>query len=111
LKLLNLQTENSEDVSDGEFIKSDNFTKLTEMIKELCAKVRSVPKLKHTLLARNDLIAVLSTFALVAEKKQTEYLYAFRVTINSALEKNKTLKNDVEQINQIVDQIIRGIYE
>ncbi len=113
LKLLNLGDELGE--NDEEFInlqkKCDNFTLLSGLIIEFISKIKSAEKLKHSYIAKNDLIAILSTFDIVAKNKHTEYLYAFRVTLNSVLAKNKAYKSEVEQINQLVDKIIRGIYE
>ena len=112
LKLLNIGEPKTDEVKNVEQLsKNDNFSILKDLIDGLLAKVKSFAKLKHLFMQKNDLVAVLSTFALVAENRQTEYLYAFRVTINSLLEKNKYFKSEIEQINQIVDQIIRGIYE
>lgn len=113
IKLLNVDDINdskSKNISSEEQ-KKDNFDLLKTLVINLISKIKTAEKLKHCYLLKNDLIAVLSTFQLVIENKQTEYLYAFRVTINSALEKNKIYKVEIEQINQIVDQIIRGIYE
>ncbi len=90
--------------------KKDNFSLLASSIDELLKKIKTSKKIK-SYLDKNDLIAVLSTFLLTAEKKETEYFYAFRVMLNSALAKSKALKDDIEKINQIVDTIIRGIYE
>ena len=92
-------------------ITQNNFALLKEKVEKLWQKVKNQDKLKHSYMQKSDLIAVLSTFLLIIESRQTEYFYAFRVTINSALLKIKQLKNDIEEINQITDQIVRGIYE
>lgn len=113
IKLLNIEEEavaEGDDVSN-ETIVVNNFVLLEKLVSDLSAKIKSSEKIKHSFLAKNDLIAVLSTLLLVTEHRQTEYLYAFRVTLNSALAKNKHYKNEIEQINQVIDQIIRGIYE
>jgi len=112
-KLLNFEDEfnGSDEQFNNLQDRCDNFMLLTGLINGFISKVKSAEKLKHSYIAKNELIAILSTFELVAKNKHTEYLYAFRVTLNSALAKNKTYKSEIEQINQLVDKIIRGIYE
>lgn len=103
--------KNEKDIIATKQNKKNNFEKLALEIADLLTKVKLMDKIKHSFLEKNDLIALLSTFALVCENKQTEYLYAFRVTLNASLLKNKLTKVNIEQINQIVDKLIRGIYE
>ena len=113
IKLLNVDNLDCQqnDTVEDEVQKFDNFGYLQNLVVELVSKIKMTSKLKRSFLDKNDLIAVLSTLELIAKDKQTEYLYAFRVTLNSALAKNKLFKSDIEQINQVIDKIIRGIYE
>ncbi len=113
MKMFNLKSETQpEGLADDEAeTKKDNFDELLKLIAEMSVRVKLNEKLKHSFLGRDDLIAVLSTFALICQNRQVEYLYAFRVTLNAALAKNKIFKNEIEKINQIVDKLIRGIYE
>lgn len=111
-KLLKLDGSSTNSVLDGDVLENkDNFVLLCELIDKMIVKVKECDKLKHSFISKNDMIAILSTFELLAKSKQTEYLYAFRITLNSALSKNKQYKDMVEEINQLVDKIIRGIYE
>lgn len=113
IKLLNINDdiEENKDLITENVLVENNFALLENLIEELNLKIKSTEKVKHSFLSRNDLIAVLSTLTIIVKQKQTEYLYAFRVTLNSALAKNKQFKSAIEQINQVIDQIIRGVYE
>lgn len=113
IKLLNIEEDNESDyeILEKECESQNNFILLERLVTDICVKIKSSEKLKRCFLTRNDLIAVLSTLLLVTQQKQTEYLYAFRVTLNAALAKNKNYKNEIERINQVIDQIIRGVYE
>lgn len=111
-KYFSIDENLSNSITDGNVLENkDNFKLLCDLISKVTLMVKSNDRLKHCFMAKNDVIAVLSTFELAAKNKQTEYLYAFRITLNSALIKNKQFKDYIEQINQLVDKIIRGIYE
>lgn len=111
-KCLKIDENSSNSVIDNNILENkDNFEMLCDLIIKVVSIVKSSDKLKHSFMQKNDIIAVLSTFEIAAKNKQTEYLYAFRITLNAALSKNKQYKDYIEQINQLVDKIIRGIYE
>lgn len=110
LKFLEVD-ENSGIDEQGAVSKQNNFDLLLFVVENLISKVKKQNKVKKSFMDKNEMLAVLSTFILTIKNKEIEYFYAFRVTLNSAISKNRVFKDDIEKINNLVDQIIRGIYE
>ena len=84
----------------------DDFDKLAIVLRDLVKYLGEQQKLKNMVMPKYDLIAVVSTFEQVARNKQTEYVYAFMVTLNSVLSKNKAVKIMLAEINRCASAII-----
>ena len=89
-----------------ESILTDNFKKLANYLRDLVKYLSSLKKLKGSFMPKYDLIAVVSTFEQVVRNKQVEYFYAFLVTLNSAVPKNKDIKFMLVEINRLTNNLI-----
>lgn len=87
-------------------ILTDNFKKLANYLRDLVKYLSSLKKLKGSFMPKYDLIAVVSTFEQVVRNKQVEYFYAFLVTLNSAVPKNKDIKFMLVEINRLTNNLI-----
>lgn len=86
----------------------DEFLSLASMLDDFAKYILEQKKIKHCFLDKNDLVAVVSTFKQVVLNRQIEYFYSYGVTINSAIAKNKDLKQKFASANKLIDLIIRG---
>ncbi len=91
-----------------QFSEQNEFSALAKLLDDFVSFISSQKKLKHCFMEKNDLIAVVSTFKEVVINAQTEYFYSYQVTINSAIIKDKKLKEKFNDANKIIDMIIRG---
>ncbi len=87
----------------------DEYTVLAKLLEDFRAYIVAQKKLKHCFIEKNKLIAIVSTFKEVVLSKHIEYFYSYQLTISSAIEKNKVLKNKFADANKIIDGILRGI--
>lgn len=87
-------------------VKIDDFEKLALVLRDLIKFLSAQKKLKNCFMPKYDLIAVASTFEQVVRSKQTEYFYAFLVTLNSASPKNKEVKALLAEINRLASALI-----
>lgn len=85
---------------------TDHFETLANYLRDLVKYLSSLKKLKGSFMPKYDLIAVVSTFEQVVRSRQTEYFYAFLVTINSAVPKNKDIKFMLVEINRLANNLI-----
>ena len=104
----NLMQTNVEANEQSFDVNVDEFVVLAKNLKDFVDFVVNQKKLKRCMFAKNDLIAVVSTFVQVVENKQIEYFYSYQVTINSAIEKDKILKSKFSEANKLIDIILRG---
>lgn len=111
MKFLNIveisnQAQAVESVIVQEPLLTDNYKKLADYLRELVKFLSSLKKIKGSFMPKYDLIAVVSTFEQVVRNKQVEYFYAFLVTLNSALPKNKDIKFMMIEINRLTNNLI-----
>lgn len=86
--------------------ETDDFEKLSIVLREFIKFLGEQKKLKNCLMQKYDLIAVASTFEQVARNKQVEYFYAFLVTLNSVSPKNKEIRIMLADINKFASSLI-----
>ena len=114
LKFLNIEIPDTrrpvfqapEIVEAEQEVKVDDFEKLALVLRDLIKFLSAQKKLKNCFMPKYDLIAVASTFEQVVRSKQTEYFYAFLVTLNSASPKNKEVKTLLAEINRLASALI-----
>lgn len=87
-------------------VEIDDYDKLSHVLRDLVKFLGEQKKLKHMIMPKYDLIAVVSTFEQVARNKQIEYFYAFLVTLNSVVPKNKELRTMLADINRLASTLI-----
>ena len=92
--------------SKNEEPELDDFDKLALVLRDLVKYLGEEKKFKNVLMPKYDLIAVVSTFEQVARNKQIEYVYAFMVTLNAVLSKNKAVKFMLADINRYASALI-----
>ena len=87
---------------------SDEFSMLYDMVYNFNEYIMRMKKLKHCYIERENLVAILSTFLQIIKNKQVEYFYSYKVTILSAIKKNKELMQKFVSINQVIEDVLRG---
>lgn len=109
LKKLGIQDKNN--VSDlngfvGE--QTDEFGLLLKMIHDFKDYVLNLKKLKHCIVSKEDLIAMISTYELIVENKEINYFYSYKISLRAMISKNKDLIKKYEGIEKLIDNILLG---
>lgn len=79
---------------------------LQSKIRNVITDLKMMKKLKKCCMQKADVIAVLSTFEQIVQRKQTEYFYAFLVTIKTALGEIKEFKKELTEICDLIEKLI-----
>ena len=109
MRNLNIQIPEEEIATAETSVAMNEFEVLLSMLKNFASLIVSKRNIKHCFMAKNDLLAVVSTLEQIVEKHQVEYFYAFQVTINNCISKDKDLKKAFADANRIIDEIIKGV--
>lgn len=104
------EISNSENAENESFSNEqmDEYAVLLKLVREYKNYVTNLKKIKHTFVSKEDLIAMLSTFEIVIENRETEYFYSYRVSIQALVQKNKDLSRKFEGVAKLVDNILMG---
>ena len=105
LKKLGLVYE-KEVAFEGEPELYDEYEMLSNMLRDFAQCMLVKKKVKLLGVKKDNLIAVVSTFEQVAKERKIEYFYSFLVMINSAISKNKEMKEKFKTIANLASDIM-----
>lgn len=105
LKELGLGYE-KEAVFEGEPENVDEFGLLVNLLRDFSHMVIVKKKVKLVGMKKDNFIAIISTFEQAAREEKPSYFYSFLFMINSAISKNKELKEKFKIINNLANDIM-----
>lgn len=93
-------------VFEGEPENVDEFEMLSNLLRDFAHIVIVKKKVKVVGMKKDNLIDIALTFSKVALDRNAEYFGAFLLMINSAISKNKELKEKFKPINNLANDIM-----
>lgn len=105
LKKLNVESE-PEVIFTDKPNQVDEFGLLEGMVGDMKQSVIIQKKVKHLAIKKEEFIKILESFEKAIKEKNTTYFESFVIMINTAISKNKELKNKFTQISNLVGDVV-----
>lgn len=105
LKKLNVESE-PEVIFTDKPNQVDEFGLLEGMVGDMKQSVIIQKKVKHLAVKKEEFIKILESFEKAIKEKNTTYFESFVIMINTAVSKNKELKNKFTQISNLVGDVV-----